>query len=76
MNPKTKEAIKEVLLEKHYGEIKTMEALSKIIAIVEQERQGEVVLFHGHIDADQAQEVFNLVGKKGRLIFIPDEVTK
>ena len=82
MNPKTKEAIAEVLEDLDLRlKFNRDEALAKICAIVDKEREGEVVLFAFNgkgpqiIDGIFQGGIFSqqLHGQKGRLIFVPDQ---
>ena len=88
MNPKTKEAIAEVLEDLDLRlKFNRDEALAKICAIVDKEREGEVVLVNGEITkasipgfyhlngmyAFKSTELEGHVGKRGRLVFIPEE---
>ena len=78
MNPKTKEAIANVLTDFEVEGLDHTEALAKICAIVEKEREGEVVLCSGRVDfagwteCNGPNSGGKQIGKKGRLIFVPD----
>ena len=79
MNPKTKEAIAEVLEDLDLRlKFNRDEALAKICAIVDKEREGEVVLCSGRVDfagwteCNGPNSGGKQIGKKGRLIFVPD----
>jgi hypothetical protein len=95
MNPKTKEAIAEVLEDLDLRlKFNRDEALAKICAIVEKEREGEVVIADGKVDwedmaprysncahqeytvAGKSIDMDRVDGKKGRLIFVPDQEVK
>jgi len=77
MKAKTKEAIGAVIEDLCSNGIGDQTALAKICAIVEQERQGELVIANGRVARKIHKDKWALmVGRLGRLIFIPDEVTK
>jgi hypothetical protein len=82
MTNKTKEAIAVEIV--RYGDSKVgiTEALAKIIAIVDEERKGEVVLSQGGVlesvepnpwtTAWKLNKHPKATGQKGRLIFVPE----
>jgi len=82
MNPKTREKIAEVLegYNGFYIHKYNKEALAKICAIVDKEREGEVVVLEsvevGHDGciylADHEYLPTDMAGKRGRLVFIPE----
>jgi hypothetical protein len=84
MNPKTIEKIAEVLegYNGFYIHKYNKEALAKICAIVDKEREGEVVLCSGRVDfagwteCNGPNSGGKQIGKKGRLIFVPDQEEK
>jgi len=77
MTSKTREAIEDVIQDV-INNMGCEEALAKICAIVDKEREGEVVLCSGRVDfagwteCNGPNSGGKQIGKKGRLIFVPD----
>ena len=70
MNPKTKEAIANVLTDFEVEGLDHTEALAKICAIVDKEREGDVVV--GSSTKQGWEFTEQPPKRKGRLIFVPD----
>ena len=79
MNEKTKTEIAYELDNLHWDAISKEEALARIIAIIDKERTGEVVMcnsmvnFVGWTDADGPTSGGKYIGKRGRLVFVPEQ---
>ena len=79
MTSKTREAIANVLTDFEVEGLDHTEALAKICAILDKEREGERVLSIGtfyavHINLMDGRNVYKAIAsnQRGRLIFVPD----